>query len=432
VGARQILFSHTANNIKEQLKTIMEDVKLKCDQIKNVSTDGGANIVRAVKDLFVDNRHVSCLCHFLNLLVGNSIRSKAPLYAAISKVKTIVTFFKHSAKSTDELKDEQHKVAFRKIPAVLIQTVDTRWNTELLYVRRFLLLRNFVKIVLDRRNAGNKNPDQNNGPVFLTDDEILLLQDFVSLYEPFESLSKVFSGEKYVTSSLVIPLLQECTVLICNTNVSHSVASELKSYLVMKLSNQLENIQRIDQFAKATILDPRLKQEPFTSPASSSKHVQELSDMVKKIQAPSLVQSNVCPNLSDLDIKIRDFVRRKRKAPNQLPQNTAMEKELTDYLRQETIGPEENPLLYWEQKKDVFPRLYSIACTYLLTMASSTSSERIVSSVNLIAEDKRSSLTSENIESLVFLRSLDTEIWKSILVNFAFFSNTIKVDYSKF
>ena len=42
----------------------------------------------------------------------------------------------------------------------------------------------------------------------LTENERLLLQDFVDVMEPFEEVTNQIQGEKVVTSSLVIPAIQ--------------------------------------------------------------------------------------------------------------------------------------------------------------------------------------------------------------------------------
>lgn len=87
----------------------------------------------------------------------------------------------------------------------------------------------------------------------------------------------------------------------------------------------------------------------------------------------------------------------------------APEAELENYLAEEKDRGD--PLHYWKEKSKHFPNLSSIALHYLLRPCSSTDSERIVSNLNFVLQDKRSRLTSDNVEALVVLRSLPMSAW---------------------
>jgi hypothetical protein len=74
----------------------------------------------------------------------------------------------------------------------------------------------------------------------------------------------------------------------------------------------------------------------------------------------------------------------------------------------------EDPLIFWKRKSLMYPNLSSIALNYLLCPSSSTDSERIVSNLNFVLADKRSRLTSENVDALVTLRSLPISSWSEL------------------
>jgi hAT family C-terminal dimerisation region len=81
------------------------------------------------------------------------------------------------------------------------------------------------------------------------------------------------------------------------------------------------------------------------------------------------------------------------------------------------ISPEEDPIEFWlsQSATVLYPSLKNVALDLLLTPASSVASERIVSRVNFILRDSRSSLTSKNVNSIVVLRSYSLDVWSSLV-----------------
>ena len=58
---------------------------------------------------------------------------------------------------------------------------------------------------------------------------------------------------------------------------------------------------------------------------------------------------------------------------------------------------------WWFKRKLAYPRLYSLAIKYLIIPATSAQSEKIFSTAGLILDDRRSRLTDEHLNMLIFL-----------------------------
>ena len=60
IGVTELQCSHTADNLTEYLIRICDEWKIDLSKVSEVLTDNGANIGKAVTDLFGKNRHLPC------------------------------------------------------------------------------------------------------------------------------------------------------------------------------------------------------------------------------------------------------------------------------------------------------------------------------------------------------------------------------------
>lgn len=78
--------------------------------------------------------------------------------------------------------------------------------------------------------------------------------------------------------------------------------------------------------------------------------------------------------------------------------------EVQTYLSEPTIQRSDNPLLYWQVNKLRFPTLVSTAAKFLCAPTTSIESERLFSTASIIINERRSRLTAEKVEMLIFLK----------------------------
>lgn len=117
IGVTQLTERHTAENIENGLLQIIANWRINKKNIVIVVADNAVNMKKAITDAFGVEKYLSCFSHTLNLVPGNIIKDDAIVNSLCKKIKTIVTYFKHSVLAADEL---------RKQSALkLIQNVDT-------------------------------------------------------------------------------------------------------------------------------------------------------------------------------------------------------------------------------------------------------------------------------------------------------------------
>ncbi|CAG5039997.1 unnamed protein product [Parnassius apollo] len=254
--------AHTADYIKECFENITEEFTIEKDCILSITTDGGANMVAAVKQYLGDGKRIPCMAHLLNLIVDGATRDNGPVLQIANRVKAIVTYFKQSVNAMEDLRAEQEGTKKEGEVLPLIQSVSTRWNSCLDMLGRFNTLSAIVaKILATRRNA----------PDMITSSELSVIRDLIMLLTPFKQATEEISGDQYVTSSLAIPIANLLQKGLEQMKPSTEFGVVVQKSLLNLVIAKLEPLERHLHLAKATILDPRFKRIHFNSALAVSK-----------------------------------------------------------------------------------------------------------------------------------------------------------------
>lgn len=88
--------SHTSDYIGQCLTQVLEEWCIPNEKVTAVVTDNGKNIVKAVSDIFSQNKHLPCFAHTLYLVAVKVTYENEKIKPLLEKVKSIVTFFKQS------------------------------------------------------------------------------------------------------------------------------------------------------------------------------------------------------------------------------------------------------------------------------------------------------------------------------------------------
>lgn len=89
------------------INKICEEWGLSHDKVVCVTTDNGANMVKAIEITFGRAKHIRCtyIAHTLNLAVDNAVATN-DIKSFLDKVRKIVTWFHQSGVGAEELRKE--------------------------------------------------------------------------------------------------------------------------------------------------------------------------------------------------------------------------------------------------------------------------------------------------------------------------------------
>jgi hypothetical protein len=88
---------------------------------------------------------------------------------------------------------------------------------------------------------------------------------------------------------------------------------------------------------------------------------------------------------------------------NTVLEQVRMLKEQVSRYRHHPVTLKDNPIKWWESNKDMFPMLISLARQRLGVAGTSVPSERLFSAAGNLITAKRSCLSSDNVDLLLFL-----------------------------
>ncbi|XP_065368779.1 E3 SUMO-protein ligase ZBED1-like [Calliphora vicina] len=383
---------HTAENLTNYLEKIMSDFEIN-NKITAVVSDNAANITAAIRQ--GQWKGIACFAHSLNLIAQAAV---AEVGDTMTKIKRIVEYFHRSSQGLKKLIETQKQMQLPELK--LKQDVVTRWNSTYDMLQRIVCIKDAVISTL----ALNR-PD-----LSLPLDEWVLLDEIILILKPFYEVTKEISAEKNVTLSKVTVLcnLLESKISRCNSSNERIIAMSriIKNGLITRFGE----LERSQLYAESTILDPRFKRNGFKNVSMYESAVRVLRNQIILIRLQnSETTEESCPEMiasNDEESSIwneydYDFNKTVR------PENNiaAGIREFDKYLNEEYLDRKKDPLTWWKERKQLYPRVYIYALKRLCIVATSVPCERIFSATGQIINERRTLLKPNKVSSLVFLHN---------------------------
>jgi hypothetical protein len=120
------------------------------------------------------------------------------------------------------------------------------------------------------------------------------------------------------------------------------------------------------------------------------EHTQgEVNDAEAQVPKPSVLDDLLGVSSTSMDVD---------------PSSVNGETELNAYMRVQQVANDTDPLMWWKQHQQEFPRLSRMARQYLSVPASSASPERLFSSVGLLKSDLWGSLLDSTLIDVMWAK----------------------------
>lgn len=264
--------------------------------------------------------------------------------------------------------------------------VRTRWNSIFYMLERLLEVKISLSATLPQLDSSSPNLDSN---------EWTIIEAVVALLRPFENVTVILSGEKYLSLSSVIPLVFGLRNAIQNKTPVTELGKNLKRSLSAVIEKRLAVYETNRTASKATFLDPRFKKKGFSLESNANNAqmwvINELSNIMttdqvlssSSLNSPSVSIDSAVTALGKNDISgVVDKKITESSAPPTSYTCAAMM--VKQYIELPYLDRKCDPLKFWNDKKCLFPRLSKIPQKYLCIPASSVPSERLFSKAGIL------------------------------------------------
>lgn len=344
--------------------------------------------------------HLRCLAHSINLVVQEGISAIDPIR---KKVKAIVGYFHRSTKGADKFRETQVRDEPSKTPKKLINEVLTRWNSTFLMLERFCEVRISLVSAIAVLGESEVSP--------INDTEWNLMSQAVKLLQPFYECSTELCSEKNVSASKVIVLVGALKKSL-NIAIQKSSGDVQQMGIKMRqsLTDRFTMLEGQQMLSMPTFLDPRFKKSGFTNQERFNECKVKVQNAIARLTEDDEEVSQLPPSDAtkpkssrpksslwvDFDKSVRD---------NQTGRTAACAGilEVRQYIEDAQINRKADPLKYWQKKEAILPRLAKLAKKHLSLVATSAPSERVFSVAGQLVSERRSRLTTENVEKIMFM-----------------------------
>lgn len=393
---------HTAENLRAEIEKVLDEWGL-TKKLVAVVSDNASNITAAIR--ISGWQHIPCVAHSLNLIAQRALQEIKPLQ---SKVKAIVESFKRSAHATAKLKSLQKQMQYPELK--LKQDVSTRWNSTFDMFERILEIKEPLLSTLAVIGSG----------LTLDSREIETIKYYCKLLKPFKDITQEISGESGVTSSKIILLTKMLQLKITNIieTLDVSITEDVRKMaeiLLHEIKRRFSEVEQNIVCSEATFLDPRFKNQGFTSGSSYNATYERIKSKVATMimenesvknqnQEAGIRQTDPEP-MSCEDSIWNDFDTAIKPLQESCIQNPKMKStvEIDRYLQTPLLNRKLDPLKWWDENRHFYPNLFHLMRTRLCVPATSVPCERIFSKTGQIITERRNRLSTSKVKQLVFL-----------------------------
>lgn len=432
LAMRELFERHTGRYLKSEVLDVLSMYGVRAEQIYSITTDNGANMIKAVDilregaaeetsllasddeddeedstrsgDYLIDIEQagsanseepllqgVRCAAHTLQLAVHDALKNE-DAQQTVGKCRTLTKLLR-----TQTMMSLIRKLQLKK-PVI---DTSTRWMSTSQMIRRLLELREFCDDLLTEPNS-------------FTSDDWANAADIVHALAPAEEATKRLQNEQLVMGDFLGVWLK-CRMEAAKAGTP--LATALASSMDKRQRTLLEN----DIFCAAVFLDPRYRVLLNNAEKESAKqHLCKVWNTITRLDKDSPGASGERPDtaqpdpsdsdgghVDDLEALLSEQEESAAAGSTSSTNETEKLKHILELFSCEPrIKKEVNILKYWDGEKLKRPQLFQLARVALAVPATQVSVERAFSGLKYILSPQRGRLSPNTLDDIMFLRSL--------------------------
>ncbi|XP_046400929.1 zinc finger BED domain-containing protein 4-like [Ischnura elegans] len=350
--------------------------------------------------------HMDCYARSLNSVIQRAIHKKE-VRKTLEKVRAVVSFFKGDPLANDVLLRQQPRIT---PPKGLLEDRPQRWDSTLFMVQRFSQLQ--VAITGATEVIGESDVPE------MSPEEWQICSQLSEVLQPFEEVVAQMSREEYTTTSQILVLTRGlrslCNKLLSSVEYNFKVKAVI-SELLTGLNEKFTDVERWEEVAMSTLLDPRFKGHAFSGDeAARAGTIESVTVLVREQyerecdedsridpepdSGPSGEQTGRLSAWEDFDSIVKEV------QPRGTPDSLA-EKEVQRYLQDKLLTRYHNPFCWWKKNQHVYPNLAKLVPYKCNMLATALPCERIFSRIQNQVNERSSALDEKELQQLLFLNT---------------------------
>ena len=392
LATRELDVTHSGENIGGFVTEICQEFGIH-GKTYYITTDNAANmgVAAQVSGLY----RIRCFAHTLQLAVRDGLENVAPVQSLIKNARNLAKTVKKSTRLDKAI--EKHQVQLGKETKGVLRDVQTRWNSSFIMLERLLEIQTDVVSVLHTAEF------QRHKHLLLSDNQWELAEKIVPVLKQMTVATELLCSEKIPGITSYYPLAFRVIALMQVKPNDGGVVSELKT----RISNGLRDRMLTGNYWEtppmiAAALDPNTKSLLFLTEDKRnvvyqniqhelSNLPQELPQQDEPTDEPAAKKSAVSSLASFLGDEITNI------------DNTGEDVNEFQLYLETKITEFVDVMDWWKLNKNSFPKLARLARRYLSIQATSVPSERLFSAAGQTISKRRSALSSDTADKLLFL-----------------------------
>ena len=370
IGVRENKEKHTAENFRKKNDDLLEEFKIKEKVVKTV-TDNEAKMLKA----YEDSERVACLAHIFHMSVTKGCEKVAVVKKTVLKVRKISKKHNKSYALRYGVQSAQKKRNLKVRP--LHQDVPTRWGSTRDSMESFLDEKkkktdeedNELEDLVDEfknseainealRNIKYKKKDMVYD-FLLSRTDMNRMKNIHNLLTKLDVFTTTLGGSKFVTISIVLPVIKSIMKMLSPHEDDPSYISEMKMIILNDFKDRITNLLSLPFLMKTVALDPRFKNLKTVDNKNKREEIyttllQEMREHVDYLKSKEDGTKETDEPVGKVRKLGIDYDESDDEEDDQVD---SLKKELDMYRSEPLLERDFDPLVWWRNRKQKYPNL---------------------------------------------------------------------------